>query len=297
MNPVWKLRGAAGLGLGLAIASAVLLRPSEVADPFTANAEPQKQAAAPPAKPRINSSVNTGRKAEEGFIIDLKAGFDDETQYLSAYEMDADWIKIAYKPSNVRWSKDGMKLELQKTRGKLPFAGAEFQRVGWYGYGRYEAVMKASDGYGAVASFFTFTDTMFDNPHDEIDFEFLGKSTRSVHLNYFHDGANDPLEAPLWFDTSTADHLYAFEWTPDSIKWFADGHLIREVQAKTSKAGIPTTTGKVVANIWAGAGPAQTWTGEPRLQDASAEYRCMSHVPAGKTGKQCSDTFKAPPKP
>lgn len=290
MHPIWRLRAAAGLGLGLAIASAVALRPAEVADPFAASAEPQKAAA--------NPRENTGHKPEGGFLIDLKAGFDGETQYLSAYDMDTDWIKIVYKPSNVRWSKDGMKLELRKISGKIPFAGAEFQRVGWYGYGRYEAVLKASSEQGAVSSFFTFTDGMFDgDPHDEIDFEFVGKAPRQVHLNYFHKGENNPVDIPLWFDTAMADHLYAFEWTPDSVKWFVDGHQVHEVTMKSSKFGIPTASGKVIANIWAGTGPATGWTGEPLFQNASAEYRCMSHVPMGKTGKQCSDTFKAPPKP
>jgi len=293
MTPVWKLRGAAGLGLGLAIASAVLLRPAEVADPFTASAEPQKQAAAPAANPR----ANTGRKAEGAFIVDLKAGFDEKTQYLSDYEMDTDWLRIAYRPGNVRFGKDGMKLELQKTRGKLPFSGAEFQRAGYYGYGRYEAVIRPSAEYGAVSSFFTFTDTMFDDPHDEIDFEFVGKAPRQVHLNYFHKGENKPVDIPLWFDTAMADHLYAFEWTPDAVRWFVDGHQIHEVTVQTSSFGIPTTSSKVIANIWAGTGAATGWTGEPRFQTASAEYRCMSHVPLGGTGKQCSDTFKAPPKP
>lgn len=295
MNPVWRFRAAAALGLGLAVACATLLRPAEVTDPFTAMAdEPQKPAA---AKPAANPRTNTGRPAGEAFLIDLKAGFNAETQYLSEYEMDTEWIKILYKPGNVRFNKDGMKLELRKTPGKLPFAGAEFQHVGFYGYGRYEAVLRASAEHGAISSFFTFTNDYQGDPHDEIDFEFVGKSPRQVHLNYFHKGASNPVDIPLWFDTAMADHLYAFEWTPDGIKWFVDGHQIHEVTMKTSDFGIPTTTGKVIANIWAGTGSATSWTGEPRFQLASAEYRCISHVPAGKSGKQCSDTFKAPPKP
>jgi endo-1,3-1,4-beta-glycanase ExoK len=286
MNPVWRFRAAAGLGLGLAIACALLLKPAEVTDPFTAVAdEPVK----------IAAKANTGKKPDDGFIMDLKAGFDVENHYLAEYEMDTEWIRIAYKPSNIRWSKTGMKLELRKTAGKLPVSGAEFQRSGHYGFGRYEAILKASDAHGAISSFFTYTGPTFGDPHDEIDFEFIGRSPRSVHLNYFVKGESDPKDIPLWFDTAMADHLYAFEWTPDSIRWYVDGHKIYEVTSKTTK--IPTASGKVIANIWAGTGSATSWTGEPRFQLASAEYRCMSHVPIGKTGPQCSDTFKAPPKP
>ncbi len=291
MNSVWKLRMAAVLGLCLAIASAVVLRPAEVAVIGTASAdEPDK------TKPAIRRT-NTGKKPDGAFLVDLKAGFDGETQYLSEYEMDTEWIKIAFRPGNVRFGKDGMTLELSRTRGKLPFAGAEFQRSGFYGYGRYEAVLKASEGSGAVSSFFTHTDSYFDDPHDEIDFEFVARSPRQVHLNYFHKGESDPVDIPLWFDTAMADHLYAFEWTPESIRWFVDGHMIREVLAGRDGPGIPTTSGRVLANLWAGSGSATGWTGEPMFQRTSAAYRCISHVPMGKGGSQCSDTFKAPPKP
>jgi beta-glucanase (GH16 family) len=289
MSSEWTLRLAAGLGLALSVACAVALRPAEVATAQVAKFQTAANEA--PAKPR----ANTGRKPGEAFLIDLGKGFDSETQYLSDYEMDTEWIKIAYKPGNVRWGADGMKLEMRKTSGKLPVAGAEFQRVGYYGYGRYETVMRASAEHGAISSFFTFTDTMFDDPHDEIDFEFLGMRPRSVHLNYFAAGESDPKDVPLWFDTAMADHLYAFEWAPDAIRWYVDGHKIHEVTSRTSK--IPTTSGKVIANLWAGTGSATSWTGEPRFQTASASYRCMSHVPMGKTGKQCSDNFVAPPKP
>jgi beta-glucanase (GH16 family) len=94
-----------------------------------------------------------------------------------------------------------------------------------------------------------------------------------------------------------ADHLYAFEWAPDAIRWYVDGVKVREVSAKTAKVKIPTTSGRVIVNLWAGTGPSTGWTGEPDFRLTTASYRCISHVPIGKTGPQCSDTFKAPPKP
>jgi beta-glucanase (GH16 family) len=157
--------------------------------------------------------------------------------------------------------------------------------------------VKTSPEYGAVSSFFTYTGPQFDDQHDEIDFEFVGKTPRSVHLNYFRNGKDDAIDVPLWFDSSQAEHLYAFEWASDAIRWYVDGHLIHEVTAARARNGIPASSGHVIANIWAGSGAATGWTGEPRFQSASALYRCMSHVPAGQKGPQCSDTFKAPPKP
>lgn len=240
---------------------------------------------------------NTGSPAGPGFIVDLSRRPDRDDHYLADYEMDEEWIKIAYRSSNVRFGKDGMTLSLHNLRGgRLPISGAEFQRTGTYGYGRYEAVLKAADGPGAIASFFTYTGPHFGDPQDEIDFEFIAERPRQVHLNYFRNGENNPIDIPLWFDTTEADHLYAFEWSPDSIFWYVDGVKIYEVHASAG-AKIPSTSSRVIANIWAGTGSATSWTGEPRFTKTEAKYRCMSHVPAGKSGPQCSDTFKAPPKP
>ena len=52
-----------------------------------------------------------------------------------------------------------------------------------------------------------------------------------------------------------------------------------------------------MANLWAGTGTDQSWTGEPRFTQTESSYRCMSHVPMDKKGAQCSDTFKPPAKP
>ncbi len=248
------------------------------------------------AQPAPKAPANTGQPAGPGFLIDFTKGHDKRTQYLADYEMDESWIKIAFSPRNIRFGKDGMTLELIKIGGRLPFSGSEFQRHGTYGYGRYEAVLTASDDPGAVTSFFVYTGSYWGDPHDEIDFEFVASKPREVHLNYFRNGTDDAIDIPLGFNASQSDHLYAFEWGPDSIRWYVDGVKIHEVTSASAKAGIPSTTGRVIANLWAGSGPATGWTGEPRFTVARAQYRCMSHVPAGQSGPQCSDTF-IPPKP
>jgi beta-glucanase (GH16 family) len=210
--------------------------------------------------------------------------------------MDADWIRVAFRPDNIQFNKEGMTISLLRTTGgKLPFSGSEFQRRGYYGYGRYEGVLRASPGYGAVSSFFTYTGPPFGDPHDEIDFEFLGRSPREVHTNYFKNGDDDAVDIPLWFDATQDHHLYVIYWTPDSIRWIIDGHIVRVVTAKDSKIGIPSRSGKLMANIWTGNGGTTQWTGVANFSRASTSYRCIAHVPLGKSGPKCSDTFKAPP--
>jgi endo-1,3-1,4-beta-glycanase ExoK len=286
MRSKWTLRLAAGLALAAAGAGWLAIDSLDSQTGMTASAEP-----APAAK------KNTGSPPGGAFLMDLRKAVDPSTRYLAEYEMDEEWIKIAYRQRNIRFDPDGMTLTLAKVPGKLPFSGSEFQRNGTYGYGRYEVVMKASEASGAVSSFFTYTGPHFGDPHDEIDFEFLGRTPRLVHLTYFNNGDNHQVEIPLWFDTAMGDHLYAFEWMPDSIRWYVDGVKVYEVSAKTAKLKLPTTTGRVMVNLWAGAGPTTGWTGEAEFTRTTASYRCISHVPLGKTAPQCSDTFKPPPKP
>jgi beta-glucanase (GH16 family) len=279
MASLTTARSAAGVAIGLA--AAISLSNLPVFEEASAEPTPKAQ-------------TNTGSPAGPAFLIDLAQGHDRKTQYLADYKMDEVWIKIVYRPNNIRFDKSGMTLELIKTGGPLPFSGSEFQRNGTYGYGRYEGVLKTSDAHGAVTSFFTYTGPYFGDPHDEIDFEFVARTPRQVHLNYFKNGKDDSVNIPLGFDASQDYHLYAFEWAPDSIRWYVDGVKIREVTSATAGPGIPSASGRVMANLWAGVGPTTSWTGDAQFTLAKAAYRCISHVPLGQTSPQCSDTFTPP---
>src|SRR3546814_2282829 len=90
-----------------------------------------------------------------------------------------------------------------------------------------------------------------DLPHDEIDFEFLGKSPRQVQVNYYTAGkGGHETMIDLGFYASEDFHTYAFEWRPDSIRWFVDG---RQVHEETGQRGpLPSTPGKIFLHAWAG---------------------------------------------
>jgi beta-glucanase (GH16 family) len=109
-------------------------------------------------------------------------------------------------------------------------------------------------------------------------------------LNYFAGGKPRGAKTiALPFDASKAHHHYAFEWLPDSIKWYVDGELVHEVFAGNGKMPIPTASGRVMSNIWAAKSTTLDWTGPVLFDTVSAHYVCMSHVPMGKTGRQCGD--------
>lgn len=267
---------------GLCAAGGAALWPSSAA-----NAQSPAPAASTPGVP----------PAGPAFLVDFAQGYDGRTQALGDYDVDADSVQIAYKPRHVRFDETGMTLELVKTIGDPPFSSGEFRRTGRYGFGRYEVVMTASEDHGAVASFSVRTSQHPGDANEEIDFEFLARSPRHVNLKYAGRGVEESVTIPLWFDTAQADHLYAFEWSPAGIRWYVDGVKVHEVDAATARGRIPTTPARVIANVWAGVGKMTDLTGSPRFVHTSAEYRCMSHVPIGGSGGQCSDSFKPAPKP
>lgn len=250
--------------------------------------EPQRTDFSAAAKPR-----NTGKPAGGAFLIDFSRGFDGTTQYLSNHDVNEGWNKMFFRPDNAVFDANGMKLSIARNSGReMPYTMGEFQRAGNYGYGRYEVVMRAAAGEGVVSAFFTHTGPYFGDPHHEIDFEFLGRDPHTAVLNYYSDGgASAPLEVPLNYDATKSEHLYAFEWLPDSISWFIDGALVRRVSAEVAPIPLPTASSRVMASVWVGNGETTWWVGNATIDKSDARYRCMSHVPVGEVRRQCSDVF------
>ena len=127
-----------------------------------------------------------------------------------------------------------------------------------------EVRVRAARAHGVVTAFFTYIGPYQKppQPHDEIDFEFLGRATSTVQANYFANGVGEHgHDIPLGFDAADRMSDYAFEWTPDAIRWFVDGRLMHEVAHKHGDP-YPTTPGKICLSIWNGRGPSMTsWLG------------------------------------
>lgn len=251
----------------------------------------QSEAPGQTAKP-----VNTGRPAQGAFIVDLSKGHDKDNQLLADWDIDADWLGVSYRDENVGFGRHGMSLVARReTTPVSTHSSAEFQYVGFYGYGRYEAVMRASDAKGVVTAFFVYSGEDMGDPHDEIDVEIVGRNSAKIHVNTFGHGKGSALDIDLGFDSSKGEHLYAFEWLPDSITWYVDGVQVHRFTS--SDVQIPTTTGRVMASLWAANRTSVDWVGETDFTTAAAFFRCISHVPIGRTGRQCSDSFAAERQP
>lgn len=198
----------------------------------------------------------------------------------------------AWKKYLIRFEKDRVDLELRRNLfWRMKFTGAEYQRLGFYHYGRYEVVMRAAEGSGTVSAMFTHTHAQFGDPHDEIDIEFLGKNLRYLHANYFSDGVSYGSHyIPLGFDASQEIHLYAFEWEPDEIRWYVDG-VLRHT-ARNSDHPIPQAPGRIMIQLWTGTRQQHDWHGKPTFPNGTrASYYCLSYQKPGDATPQCSDTF------
>ena len=122
----------------------------------------------------------------------------------------------------------------QKAKDRDHVCG-EVQTNQRFGYGIYEARMKAAAGAGLNTGFFTYIGPVHKQPHDEIDFEVLGKDASKVQINQFVDGKNvgdqKLVDVPGGADQGFND--YAFVWEKDRIS------LVRRRQAGRMRRPTP----------------------------------------------------------
>lgn len=157
---------------------------------------------------------------------------------------------------NCTWSKDevrveGGKLLLSfdaKPSGERLYACGEVQTTKRYGYGTYEVRMKTATGAGLNSAFFTYIGPTDKKPHDEIDFEVLGKDTSRVQLNQYiaGKGGNEKL-VPVPGGADSGFNDYAFVWQEHSLRYYVNGALVHEV---TDATKLPTHAQKIFLSLW-----------------------------------------------
>lgn len=291
---IWGRNGGR-LGAALAIGSIGLLSisvlsggnaqgiPAQTADLPGTPPQPVMASQPPPAN---------GRETEGSFLHYFSTPHDSKVWYKADFSYPGP--HPAWQAKLIHFEEDRVDLELRRKRfGSKKYAGAEYQRFGFYHYGRYEVVMRAAPGSGTVSAMFTHTHDQFGDPHDEIDIEFLGKNLRTLHANYFTGGKSYGSHyIPLGFDASKEVHLYAFEWEPGEIRWYVDGKLKHRAREKDHP--IPQAPGRLMIQLWTGSKSQENWHGKPTFEDGTrASYYCLSYLKAGDIAPQCSDNFDA----
>lgn len=230
---------------------------------------------------------------DPSFHTNFGDGHDDTNWFKADFHYPSNMHLAAWVAKNIHFEDGRLGLELNRDRVDYkPYSGAEYQRRGFYHYGRYEVIMQAAAGSGAVSSFFTHTNATFGDPHDEIDIEFLGKDTTRMHINYFTDGnAAGSVYIPLEFDAAEEVHLYAFEWTPEEIRWFVDDDMVFSATNRIHQ--IPTVPGRIIMDLWSGSPDQYAWHGKPMFENGTrAHYFCASFLQAGDIGPECSNDYR-----
>ena len=250
-------------------------------------------------------------------LIDFANGANEDVLFASDGWSNGDVFNVVWKGSNVHYENGIMRLGITEEKATawvgdaevaFNYTAGEARTQNYYHYGDYIVKMKPSANPGTASTFFTCTgpyDTKIivdengqsvtvNNPHDEIDIEFLGDDTTHVQFNFFVGGVGgNEYMYDLGFDASEEFHEYGFRWAPDSITWFVDGAPVYKVTTdKTVKEGknlrvvdvLPSTAGRILTNYWCGNERAEGWMGkyEGNVNDNGTEYQWIATSAEGK---------------
>lgn len=168
---------------------------------------------------------------------------------------------------NCTWSKNRvqvengvLQLEFSDGRtGERDYSCGEIQTRARYGYGAYEVRMKTATGSGLNSAFFSYIGPVDKKPHDEIDFEVLGKNSGRVQVNQYVAGkGNNEKLIPVPGGADAAFNDYAFIWEAGRLRYFLNGSLVQEV---TDESKLPANAQKIFLSLW-GTDTLKNWMGD-----------------------------------
>ncbi len=156
--------------------------------------------------------------------------------------------------------------------GPKPISSGEFRtKYNNYRYGWYEARYKPPTSSGNfISTMFTFR-TPKTIAWREIDNELTANGLTILGTNvYWENNAGnyncayaDQLDVPLTgiANVQSDFHVYAFEWTPTSIKWYVDDmthpvrtktptEVVTNCPGSTNTVAIPELSAKILMNLW-----------------------------------------------
>jgi GR25 family glycosyltransferase involved in LPS biosynthesis len=163
-----------------------------------------------------------------------------------------------FRPGNVALQgSGGVSLRVCKEPlGVRNFSAAAISSRESFLYGRFEAILRATNVSGLVTGFFLHR----DSPRQEIDVEIVGNRPDLLMVNVFYNPGSEgakfdygfrgtPAVIQLGFDASIALHSFAIEWDPSEIRWFVDGELVHR-RAEWNPTPIPHLPMALHVNTW-----------------------------------------------
>jgi hypothetical protein len=163
-----------------------------------------------------------------------------------------------FRSSNIEFGAEfGAALMIKKEPlGVRDYSAAALTSRNQYLFGRFEAIIKASNAPGVVTGFFLHR----NSPRQEIDIEIAGIRPNRLLVNVFYNPGDEgakydygyrgaPSFIDLGFDASKAYHRFAIEWDPCEIRWFVDGRLMHR-RVDWDPTPVPHLPMSVHVNAW-----------------------------------------------
>jgi len=163
-----------------------------------------------------------------------------------------------FRPSNVEVSAGGgVALNVRsEDLGVRSYSAASISSRDRYLFGRFEAVIQASNVSGVVTGFFLHR----DSPRQELDIEIVGNRPDRLLVNVFYNPGDEgvkydygyrgaPSHVALGFDASRSAHRFAIEWGPCEIRWLVDGQPVHR-RINWDPTPIPQLPMTLHVNTW-----------------------------------------------
>ncbi|MEO0512451.1 MAG: family 16 glycosylhydrolase [Planctomycetota bacterium] len=143
-----------------------------------------------------------------------------------------------------------------------PLRGAEVWSRESVLHGRFEMRLRSIRASGTLATFFLYKNECYLPGVDweEIDIEVFGKDDGFFWQSNIITGEpreNDELVHEAESSFADGFHVFAIEWTPESVAWFVDGEEIR--RATGENVGRLVSEQSMRFNLWASS--IEEWTG------------------------------------
>jgi endo-1,3-1,4-beta-glycanase ExoK len=215
-------------------------------------------------------------------FFDGFSSLDLKRWYVSSGWVNGNHQGCTWARSNVAVARDRLQLRLTKAANTLrAYKCAEIRTYASLGYGLYETRMRTAAGSGLNTGMFTYSGPPLTTVHDEMDFEFLGKSPNQVQTNFWvNKQGNNEVNVPVPGGAASAFNNYAIEWTPTSVKWYINGKLVRSATGSP----LPVTPGQFFLTLWSGSSVNADWLGKlaPTTTSVLAEVEWAAYSAPGE---------------
>ncbi|GMI73425.1 xyloglucan endotransglucosylase/hydrolase 30, xyloglucan endotransglycosylase 4 [Hibiscus trionum] len=165
-------------------------------------------------------------------------------------------FSILFGNQNIRLNGADVQISLTNS------TGSGFKSRLLYGDAFFSASIKLpANNYtaGVVVTFYTSNSDIFNNNHDELDFEFLGHIQGEqwvLQTNFFGNGSvqrSREERYDLWFDPTKDFHTYSFIWNKNWTVFYVDDVPLRQVHRVDAMGGdYPSKPMSLYATIWDG---------------------------------------------